>query len=497
MPENEKRRWSFIGRGYEFGELTDYLKCFSPGLITVGLSVGADEARACRSVSCGPEQVLARALMLSDEGESLPALMGYQSGQPFVGAAARNAADVISGFWVPPTYWQAQCTSTHSYEDVMRDFAAGLWRGALSHDAELSEAADAGKVLIAVSCPASADWTGRKELERLAALLREATGCERVAILPEPNAVLMDSLCTDEDCTGPLDDGPDGLPGGGAEPETLARGLCKFGSRVCEASGRISAGWRDGVKPCIDRESRAFMGELAESVYFQVMCAVRDRIRLLVSDGRPHMRNELIDAAFEAVDGAGVIGSACDAVMANSLSTHAAVCRAEMKKQLDAIAGQLCGLRMAEHETSWEADARPSGDILARVSYHDFYAQIQAAVCHSLMSKLTYGFFAAVVFVGTFGLWPVLMNDSYSNVKHGRDREDDELSPKACRKVLSNLESPGARHRKRTVSELTDALCEDEELALSFPRAMYELYETSLGQMLLLVSGEQEGRCEE
>lgn len=492
MSEKKKPARNFMGREYEFGALFDCLRDFRPGLLIVGLSVGAAETRASRCFRCGEKVALAGALKLSSEGESLPTLIGYQSGQPLVGSAARNTSDVISDFWVPPAYWDAPCTSTHSYGDVMKDFASGLWKNAAGYDEELRAAVSEGQALIAISCPLSPEWTGKEESERLAGLVRSATGCSNVVVLPEPNAALMDSLLADEECAEPLGLEPRSLPAGGASPAELAGGLCKLCFRIGEVSGQLAAAWKDSVKPCIVRESKSLINELAESIYFQTMRAVRDTVRLLVSDGKPHKRKRIVGAAFAAINRKQLIGDAFDAVMNNSLNTHVSICRAETIKQLGPLSPMLYGVPLPEDEQHGEDGEQTFSDVQAPITHYDFYDQIQAAVCHSMISSFTYGFLSALIFVGTLGTWQALMGDSYSNVKHGYNEEDDELSPKMCLKVLSNLEKPSARHKKKTVAAIAGKLIEDEDIASFFPQSMYEFWEVSTGRLLLLIT--EEGR---
>ena len=96
----------------------------------------------------------------------------------------------------------------------MGDYIAELWKNARRFDELLSSAAEGGDVLLVVGCPASPDWTGTEEMRRFAELVRAATGCANVAILPESNAAMMNAACSDAAGSGGAPDRPLDIMGG-------------------------------------------------------------------------------------------------------------------------------------------------------------------------------------------------------------------------------------------------------------------------------------------
>ena len=485
----------FMGGEYAPGAVIDYLSQLRPAQTVVGLSIGADETRLCRcSAGSGgaPELV---ALSLSGDGPTLPTLIGYQSGQVFIGGDARNAPDAIDGFWVPPEYWQAQCTTSLSYQGVMADYLSALWKSALCRDEELCSAAADGKLLLVLGCPDEGGWLGAAHRERLRALAAKATGCAQVAVLPETNAALMDSLCPDPSCAAPLGaiepelalaslDGFTGCAGTAA----AARGLCKLYIRLQACGARFVSEMKNKIRPFIERERRALMREVAADVCAQAMRDAADALRPLISDGEAHMRAGLIDAVAASVCGSSRIVPACDSAFRQRAAAHGAACRGEILKLCAELSPALYGVCLP---ANWRAGAEaPSGFSGAELDQKWLGCHISEAVSHSLMSSLTYGFIMGVALIGTYGLWPIFDSDSFNNMRSGHDSQDEELSPALCRKILEKFESPSPRLMKKLASRTAKILEQDGGPGSGFPAAMDELAELCIGSVTLLVRDE-------
>lgn len=194
-----RRRHScyFLNREYEYGVLYDFLKDLRPGLLIVGLDFGAAETQAYKCSLSQTGATVFEKLKLSSNSNTIPTFICYRDGQAFIGPAARNDPNLIENFKVPPKYWDEPCSTSRNYGQVVGDYIAELWKNARRFDELLSSAAEGGDVLLVVGCPASPDWTGTEEMRRFAELVRAATGCANVAILPESNAAMMNAACSD------------------------------------------------------------------------------------------------------------------------------------------------------------------------------------------------------------------------------------------------------------------------------------------------------------
>lgn len=204
----------FLNREYEYGVLYDFLKDLRPGLLIVGLDFGAAETQAYKCSLSQTGATVFEKLKLSSNSNTIPTFICYRDGQAFIGPAARNDPNLIENFKVPPKYWGEPCSTSRNYGQVVGDYIAELWKNARRFDELLSSAAEGGDVLLVVGCPASPDWTGTEEMRRFAELVRAATGCANVAILPESNAAMMNAACSDAAGSGGAPDRPLDIMGG-------------------------------------------------------------------------------------------------------------------------------------------------------------------------------------------------------------------------------------------------------------------------------------------
>lgn len=95
--------------------------------------------------------------------------------------------------------WDKWYTPQYRYRDLMKAFIRQLWKQILANnDEDLKKAFQEQKVLLAVGCPASPEWTSTEAMRKYQELLKEATGCEHVAVMPESTAAIMSAILKPE-----------------------------------------------------------------------------------------------------------------------------------------------------------------------------------------------------------------------------------------------------------------------------------------------------------
>lgn len=104
-----------------------------------------------------------------------------------------------SYFKVPPRDWTDDLANGKKYGDAIRDYLTELWKRVLLYDqgreeTSIKKALKDGRLLVAMGCPASSDWTDPEPARKLRDLIGSITGCDKVVIMPEPKAALMSPI---------------------------------------------------------------------------------------------------------------------------------------------------------------------------------------------------------------------------------------------------------------------------------------------------------------
>lgn len=140
-----------------------------------------------------------RLRMNHEDDAKLPALIRFTNDKVIIGKKAKNAPGFFQHFKIEPAKWNTKIDAVHTHEYLMESFIRTLWEQVLQYQPKLAEAAAQGKVLLTVGCPASDDWTNVSAMTSYQKLLKRATNCVHVSVLPESTAAIMAAvLCAEE-----------------------------------------------------------------------------------------------------------------------------------------------------------------------------------------------------------------------------------------------------------------------------------------------------------
>lgn len=198
--EVKGRKFYYLNREYESGMVSKQLKDMRQYDVIAGLDFGHGESVIYKIYKSETGTWTPDRVQMTAAGDfTVPTLMAYQNGKPVIGRAAQSAGSLIQCFKEAPQNWDAPgAVGGKTYRDLMEDYIAALWSGAMTFDYHLKNVA-ADRMLIAVGCPASPAWTGPDSMEDYAALVRSATGCSNVTVMPESNAAIMNAICSSEE----------------------------------------------------------------------------------------------------------------------------------------------------------------------------------------------------------------------------------------------------------------------------------------------------------
>jgi len=133
----------------------------------------------------------------SDKEPKIPAFLGYHNGKLIAGTKAKYTPEFFAYFKYPPAKWNKKVDlKGRKIRTLMRDHIKAVWDQTLAQkgNQKLKKAFQDDKVLLAVGCPASNDWMQEDAMASYVKLVKEATGCMHVTILPEPTAAIMAAL---------------------------------------------------------------------------------------------------------------------------------------------------------------------------------------------------------------------------------------------------------------------------------------------------------------
>lgn len=157
----------------------------------VGLDIGHGESLAALySKSTGKVELLK---LNRNHDTKIPSYIYFDiqpsREQALIGRAAGNHPGFIQHFKVDPSHWDETLKGI-THRNLMGNFIRTLWQQILALSDTLRNAPK-DKILLVVGCPASGLWTSDAALDQYKQLVRKATGCRFVSILPESTAAIM------------------------------------------------------------------------------------------------------------------------------------------------------------------------------------------------------------------------------------------------------------------------------------------------------------------
>lgn len=158
--------------------------------VIIGLDIGHGEcvANKYQKDTMGEWRIVP--LQLNYECQhTLPTYISVHDDKVLIGEDATVEFDFLQHFKLEPVDWDKPAdASGRTFGAMLRCFIRNLWEHILRYDPDLA-AIEPSKLLVAVGCPASNSWIQRED--QYVELVREATGCEHVVILPESTAAIM------------------------------------------------------------------------------------------------------------------------------------------------------------------------------------------------------------------------------------------------------------------------------------------------------------------
>ena len=214
--ERVKMPYKLIDRNYYIGDLWDFIgkdnvKDDDPSnpVVVVGLDFGHGECMVYKRYRQGSKWFTVPLYFDDAKNQKLMTAIRYgDNGFVTIGkevsnrTVAAHGGHILPYFKVPPSQWKNNSGLRDSFNKeitngtVIRDFLRALWDRALKFDQidstpSIKKAAVDDRLLVAMGCPASSEWTNEESMKQLKELLQEVTGCNNVAIMPEPKAALM------------------------------------------------------------------------------------------------------------------------------------------------------------------------------------------------------------------------------------------------------------------------------------------------------------------
>lgn len=191
----------FQGREFCPGDIKRYLRAEEYDII-VGLDEGHGENLVCgyRMTQKGegeePDVWEMDQLPLNPDKElRLPSYLGYNGSSAVAGAKAVFAQEFYAYFKQPPAKWEKKLDlGKRTRGQLMEDHIRTLWNQVKAENWRVAQAAEKDRVLLAVGCPACDDWMDSAAMEEYAGLIRRATGCTQVRIIPESTAAIMSAM---------------------------------------------------------------------------------------------------------------------------------------------------------------------------------------------------------------------------------------------------------------------------------------------------------------
>ncbi len=199
--------YNFVGAEYEPGMVYEQLAKVQYDYV-VGMDFGHGETMVYLYI-----QGENHPISLTLDGEyKVRSSIAVENGAYIIGKEACGKSNFRMDFKAPFHQWTTGVFTAdkklYTRGILMEGFLRELWKMVLrnpGYGSKLKEAVAEGKVLVTVGCPASSMWTNRIAMGSYRKMIRKATGCENVAVLPESNAAIMTTIMDAkylESCSG-------------------------------------------------------------------------------------------------------------------------------------------------------------------------------------------------------------------------------------------------------------------------------------------------------
>lgn len=185
------RHYYLSGEDFYPGRVYSQLKAMEMDYV-VGMDIGHGESLVY--LFDRTNSTVKRKQMNFNDDAKVASIIGFRGKDAVIGREARGIPGFIQHFKVEPALWNNLADKNYTHRDLMVNYIRALWQGVLHFDPNLYQHAGAGKVLITVGCPSSPAWTNERAVTDYQELVREATGCAHVAILPESTAAIMSAI---------------------------------------------------------------------------------------------------------------------------------------------------------------------------------------------------------------------------------------------------------------------------------------------------------------
>ncbi len=201
----------FLGVPFKDGDVYKYLEQEKAEFI-VGMDIGDGE---CVVYFYNPDRmdengvIKAIRVYFDKVGGKIPSMLSVdKQGKVLIGSAAKDSNSFYHQFKVPPSRWDERLGGK-TKKEITELFITELWRLVKSESGEVRAALENGKLMIAVGCPADKEWMSEASMKAYKELVRKATGCKKVAIVPESTAAAMTAV----------------MPNGKVNSEFLTKGI--------------------------------------------------------------------------------------------------------------------------------------------------------------------------------------------------------------------------------------------------------------------------------
>lgn len=124
----------------------------------------------------------------SEKNQEIPTVIAYGDKGEAIGYAAAPHYNAISYFKSRPDLWDAKVNG-RAKKDIIFDFFKTSMKNIREHNK--TNIFDEDKILLLVGCPSAKEWTSEENKEKYEVLIKEATGVDKVIVIPESRAALL------------------------------------------------------------------------------------------------------------------------------------------------------------------------------------------------------------------------------------------------------------------------------------------------------------------
>ena len=190
-----KNKFYFLGVPFKDGDVYKYLSQEKSNFI-VGMDIGDGE---CVIYFYDPKRMDASGVVEAirvyfDNGGKIQSMLSVDDkGNVHIGSSVKDRNSFYHQFKVPPTKWDEKLGGKKKGE-LTELFIRKLWTLIKNNSNEVRNAFDNDNLMIAVGCPADNEWMSESSMNAYKDLIEKATGCKKVAIVPESTAAAMTAV---------------------------------------------------------------------------------------------------------------------------------------------------------------------------------------------------------------------------------------------------------------------------------------------------------------